>query len=200
MPLEEAANRLRNAYVSGPVPPLRNFLEPTDAASAYRIQSINTEFWRTNGRRMVGRKIGLTATAVQAQAEVALVLARDLSNPKATPEEVAAASDYAVTAIEIVDSRIADWKISFADTVADNGSAAFFVLGSERKLLAGLDLYTCGMVLEVNATVASLGAAQPVSGIPSMPPLGSSARSPPWMSHSRRGTSSSPERSVPWWL
>jgi 2-keto-4-pentenoate hydratase len=200
MPLEEAANRLRNAYVSGPVPPLRNFLEPTDAASAYRIQSINTEFWRTNGRRMVGRKIGLTATAVQAQlgvdqpdygvlfddmaiadggtlpaakvlqpkaeAEVALVLARDLSNPKATPEEVAAASDYAVTAIEIVDSRIADWKISFADTVADNGSAAFFVLGSERKLLAGLDLYTCGMVLEVNATVASLGAGAACLGHP----------------------------------
>jgi 2-keto-4-pentenoate hydratase len=199
-PLEEAANRLRNAYVSGPIPPLRDVLEPTDAASAYRIQSLNTEFWRARGRRIVGRKIGLTAKAVQAQlgvdqpdygvlfddmaiadggtllgakilqpkaeAEVALVLARDLSNPKATPEEVATASDCAVAAIEIVDSRIADWKISFADTVADNGSAAFFVLGGERRALAGLDLYTCGMVLEVNGSVASLGAGAACLGHP----------------------------------
>jgi 2-keto-4-pentenoate hydratase len=43
------AKRLRNAYVSGPVPPLRAVLEPTDAASAYRIQSLNTEFWRASG-------------------------------------------------------------------------------------------------------------------------------------------------------
>ena|SRR5438876_4567309 len=42
-------------------------LETTDAASAYRIQSLNTEFWRASGRRIVGRKIGLTAKAVQAQ-------------------------------------------------------------------------------------------------------------------------------------
>lgn len=198
-PLEEAAKRLRNAYVSGSVPPLRDVLEPTDAASAYCIQSLNTEFWRASGRRIVGRKIGLTAKAVQAQlgvdqpdygvlfddmaiadggtlpgakvlqpkaeAEVALVLSRDLSNPKATPEEIAAASDCAVAAIEIVDSRIVDWKISFADTVADNGSAAFFVLGSE-KALAGLDLYTCGMVLEVNGSVASLGAGAACLGHP----------------------------------
>ena len=97
---------------------------------------------------------------------MALVLARDLSNPKATPEEVAAASDCAVAAIEIIDSRIADWKISFAETVADNGSAAFFVLGGERKALAGLDLYTCGMALEVNGSVASLGAGAACLGHP----------------------------------
>jgi 2-keto-4-pentenoate hydratase len=41
--------------------------------------------------------------------------------------------DYALPAIEIVDSRIADWKITFADTVADNGSSARFVLGNEPR-------------------------------------------------------------------
>ena len=59
-------------------------------------------------------------------------------------------------AIEIVDSRIDGWRIAFADTVADNGSAAFYVLGDARRPLDGLDLYTCGMVMEVNGTPASL--------------------------------------------
>jgi 2-keto-4-pentenoate hydratase len=71
-----------------------------------------------------------------------------------------------VAAIEIVDSRIADWKITFADTVADNGSSAFFVLGEERKPLAGLDLYTCGMALEVNGALVSLGAGAACLGHP----------------------------------
>src|SRR3546814_16909131 len=63
----------------------------------------------------------------------------------------------AVPAIEIVDSRIADWRITFADTVADSGSSAFFVLGTDPLPHAELDLYRCGMVTEVNGTVASVG-------------------------------------------
>jgi len=194
------ATRLREAYASGPVPSLRDGLKPGDATSAYAVQAANTAHWVAGGRRIVGRKIGLTARAVQAQlgvdqpdygvlfadmaiddgglldpartlqpkaeAEVALVLARDLDDPGATRESVTAAVDHAVAAIEIVDSRIADWKISFADTVADNGSSAFFVLGAEKKLLAGLDLYTCGMVLEANGTVVSLGAGAACLGHP----------------------------------
>src|SRR5688572_30800448 len=80
--------------------------------------------------------------------------------------EVAAASDGTMAAIEIIDSRIADWKISFADTVADNGSANFFVLGGERKALAGLDFYTCGMALEVTVAWRRSAPAAPVSDIP----------------------------------
>ncbi|HVF93769.1 MAG TPA: fumarylacetoacetate hydrolase family protein, partial [Sphingomonas sp.] len=98
--------------------------------------------------------------------EIALVMGRDLDDPRATPDVVAAAADYAVAAIEIVDSRIAEWKISFADTVADNGSSAFFVLGDERMPLAGLDLYTCGMALEINGAVASVGAGAACLGHP----------------------------------
>lgn len=100
------------------------------------------------------------------EAEVALILARDLDRTDATPDEVLAAAECAVAAIEIVDSRIAGWKITFADTVADNGSSAFFVLGKERRSLAGLDLYTCGMALEINGTVASLGAGAACLGHP----------------------------------
>jgi 2-keto-4-pentenoate hydratase len=194
------ALRLRNAYAGGAVPPLRDGLAPGDADGAYAVQAINTLHWQSAGRRIVGRKIGLTARAVQAQlgvdqpdygvlfadmaiadggilsvasalqpkaeAEVALVLARDLPSIDTTMDEVAAATAYAVAAIEIVDSRIADWKITFADTVADNGSSAFFVLGEERKPLPGLDLYTCGMALEVNGTLVSLGAGAACLGHP----------------------------------
>jgi 2-keto-4-pentenoate hydratase len=102
----------------------------------------------------------------KAESEIAIVLARDLAKADATAADVAAAASYASAAIEIVDSRIADWRITFADTVADNGSSAFYVLGSERKPLDGLDLYTCGMALEVNGVLASLGAGAACLGHP----------------------------------
>lgn len=198
--LQQLAERLRNAYTLGPIAPLRDGLQPTDAEAAYAIQSINTLIWTTNGRRIVGRKIGLTAKAVQAQlgvdqpdygvlfddmaienggsllrskvlqpkaeAEVALILAHDLASASASIDDVIAATAYALPAIEIVDSRIADWKITFADTVADNGSSAFFVLGQTPRPLSGLDLKTCGMVLEVNGRVVSLGAGAACLGHP----------------------------------
>jgi len=196
----DLAGRLRAAYSGAPVPPLRDGLEPTDVDGAYKVQSINTRFWVEDGRRIVGRKIGLTSEAVQkqlgvdrpdfgvlfadmeianggvlptsrviqpkAEAEVALIMAHDLDNVAATPEDVLSAAAYAVAAIEIVDSRIADWKITFADTVADNGSSAFFVLGSERRPLAGLDLLGCRMELKINGEVASQGVGSACLGHP----------------------------------
>jgi 2-keto-4-pentenoate hydratase len=197
--LSEAAARLRAAYAGGSIPPLRDWIDPLDQAGAYAVQSINARIWADEGRRVVGRKVGLTAAAVQAQlgvdqpdfgilfddmeiadggtlsahllqpkaeAEVAIIMARDVLDPQATAQTIAAAVDHAVTAIEIVDSRIADWKISFADTVADNGSSAFFVLGRERKPIQGLDLWSCGMVLEIDGQVASLGAGAACLGHP----------------------------------
>lgn len=197
---ETLAARLRDAYRGGAVAPLRDGLSPGDAASAYAVQAINTRHWQAAGRRVVGRKIGLTAAAVQAQlgvdqpdfgvlfddmrvadggrldgrpliqpkveAEVALVLSRDILSPDADRATVAAATDHARAAIEIVDSRIADWKISFSDTVADNGSSAAFVLSDEARPLDGLDLWSCGMVLEVNDRVVSLGAGAACLGHP----------------------------------
>lgn len=197
---DSLAERLREAYAGAAIPSLRDGLDPADGPGAYAVQAINTRYWVENGRRIVGRKIGLTAKAVQAQlgvdqpdygvlfddmqienggvlstenviqpkaeAEVALVLASDITKAFATPDDIAAATDYAVAAIEIVDSRIADWKITFADTVADNGSSAFFVLGEDRKKLEGLDLYTCGMALEINDQIVSVGAGAACLGHP----------------------------------
>lgn len=197
---QRLADRLAEAYSGIPVAPLRDGLDPLDVDGAYAVQTINTERWLNAGRRIVGRKIGLTSKAVQtqlgvdqpdfgvlfenmqlgdggvlsakhviqpkAEAEIALIMARDFYEIDASPASFATAVDCVVPAIEIVDSRIENWKIAFADTVADNGSSAFFVLGSERKSLAGLDLYTCGMVLEVNGTIASIGAGGACLGHP----------------------------------
>jgi len=197
---DDAAQRLRNAYTGGTVEPMRGVLGPTDAEAAYAIQAINTRFWQAQGRRIVGRKAGLTATAVQrqlgvdqpdfgvlfadmriadgglldparliqpkAEAEVAFVLAADLTSSSTTPEQAAAAVGAVHAAIEIVDSRITDWRITFADTVADNGSSAFFVLSDRGRTIADLDLYTCGMVLEIDGAVASSGAGAACLGHP----------------------------------
>ena len=198
--LEQAAKLLRDAYSSGTVPPLREHLGSFDAEGAYTVQEINTRFWEAQGRRIIGRKAGLTAKAVRtqlgvdqpdfgvlfddmavadggsldparaiqpkAEAEIAFVLGADLPSEDTTPEMVAAAVATVHAAIEIVDSRIADWKITFADTVADNGSSAFFVLAEKGRPLAGLDLFTCGMVLEINGAIVSLGAGAAALGHP----------------------------------
>ena len=197
---ETAARMLRDAYSGGVVAPLRGFLEPVDVAGAYAVQEINTMLWVAQGRRIIGRKAGLTAKAVQVQlgvdqpdfgvlfddmrvadggtldpartiqpkveAEIAFVLGADLPSADTTAEQVGAAVASVHAAIEIVDSRIADWKITFADTVADNGSSAFYVLGKEPRPLAGLDLWTCGMALEINDVVQSLGAGVACLGHP----------------------------------
>ena len=198
--LELIAQLLRSAYSSGPIPPLRGQLDPTDAVGAYAVQAINTRFWEAEGRRIVGRKAGLTAKAVQqqlgvdqpdfgvlfddmevadggrldparciqakAEAEIAFVLGADLPSAQSTPAEVAAAVATVHAAIEIVDSRIADWKITFADTVADNGSSAFFVLAEEGLPLAGLDLEGAAMTMTVNGEVASTGVGAAALGNP----------------------------------
>ncbi|MEM9513038.1 MAG: fumarylacetoacetate hydrolase family protein [Cyanobacteria bacterium P01_E01_bin.48] len=100
------------------------------------------------------------------EAEVALVLGSDLFNPKCRPEDIAASTECAVAAIEVVDSRVKDWQITFADTVADNGSSAFFVLGEQRQALAGLDLLNCRMSLEVNGERSSTGSGEACLGNP----------------------------------
>jgi 2-keto-4-pentenoate hydratase len=91
------------------------------------------------------------------EAEIALVLERDLTAEKHTFADLIRATAYAVAAIEVVDSRIRDWNIRFFDTVADNASSALFVLGSRPVLLRDVDLTACAMTLSRDGEVLSRG-------------------------------------------
>jgi 2-keto-4-pentenoate hydratase len=197
----EAAKRLRDAHESGvPCPPVRELLPQGDLDAAYAVQEVNTVHWLESGRRLVGRKIGLTAKAVQRQfavdqpdygmlfadmalgdgeeialarvvqprveAEIAFVLERDLTVERPTPADLLRAVAYAVPAIEIVGSRIANWDIRIVDTIADNASSGLFVLGGPPRHLDGLDLRLCGMVMERKGEPISVGAGAACLGHP----------------------------------
>jgi len=100
------------------------------------------------------------------EAEVAVVLGKDLTHPLVTLADVISAVAYVVPAIEIVGSRIENWNIKLLDTVADNASSGLFVLGGEAKKLDGLDLRMCGMVMERRGEPVSVGAGAACLGNP----------------------------------
>jgi 2-oxopent-4-enoate/cis-2-oxohex-4-enoate hydratase len=102
----------------------------------------------------------------RAEGEVAFLLDRDLKGPGITNADVIYATHSVLPCFEIVDSRIRDWNIKLQDTVADNGSAARFVLGDRAVPLRDLDLSTCGMVLEKNGVIESTGAGAAALGSP----------------------------------
>ena len=100
------------------------------------------------------------------EGEIAFVLKRDLTGPGLTSADVLAATECVLPAFEIVDSRITDWKIKIQDTVADNASAAAFVLGDRAVDPRRVDLVTCGMVLEKNGEIIGTGAGAASLGNP----------------------------------
>ena len=190
--LQSAADRLRRAEVSRvSCAPIRDLIDPLDLNGAYAIQELNTTVRLASGGQIVGRKIGLTAKAVQAQlgvdqpdfgimyadmavptggsitwnkvmqpkveAEITFVLKKDLNQADHSLEDIADAIDYAVASIEIPCSRIENWDIRIADTIADNASAGYYVLGNKRVNLEDLDLLGCKMVMSVNGNEVSTG-------------------------------------------
>lgn len=102
----------------------------------------------------------------RAEGELAFVLDRDLAGPGVDVAKVLAATRFIVPAIEIIDSRIAEWKISWADTVADNASSGLFVLGTALASPREVDLRLAGMALRKNGRVVSTGAAAACLGNP----------------------------------
>jgi 2-keto-4-pentenoate hydratase len=169
--------------------------------AAYAVAELNTlRHLEERGRRVVGKKVGLTSKAVQQQlgvdqpdfgvllddmeflsgddipyarlvqpkieAEVAFVVGHDL--PAGVPSwgEFLAALSHALPALEIVDSAIADWKISLVDTVADNASSGLYVVGDQPVALGQLDLGAVGMRLSVNGRPVSVGTGAACLGHP----------------------------------
>jgi 2-keto-4-pentenoate hydratase len=102
----------------------------------------------------------------KAEAEIAFVLKKDLHHKNISIVDVLSAIDYAVAAIEIVDSRIQNWDISLFDTIADNASYGAFVLGTRTVPLKDLDLESCRMTLTEDGKVVSEGLGSACLGNP----------------------------------
>ncbi|KVH53728.1 2-keto-4-pentenoate hydratase [Burkholderia sp. MSMB1072] len=189
----------RAARAGQPIAPVREHFTG-GVAEAYAAQDLNTQRQVREGRRVTGRKIGLTSLAVQKQlgvdqpdfgtlfdsmavndneemawsrlmqpkceAEVALVLERDLDGEHIVMTDLLAATAYVLPAIEVVGSRIANWDINILDTIADNASAGLYVLGQRPVKLADLDLRLAGMIMERKGDAVSLGVGAACLGHP----------------------------------
>ncbi len=177
----------------------------TTLADAYAVQTHWTEMRVARGEKIVGRKIGLTAKAVQQQlgvdqpdygtlwqssfyeaksgkltvpaadfisprieGEVAFLIGKPLTGPNITPQDVLAATDACALGVEIVDSRIADWKITINDTIADNASYGGFTLGPWDRKLAQQDLAAIGMTIAQNGQMVAEGVGAAVLGSPAI--------------------------------
>jgi len=196
-----AADALATAVRTGvPCPPVRDLFAADDVEAAYAVQRLGVLRGEQAGRRIVGRKIGLTSPSVQRQlgvdrpdfgalfadmaipdggrvparrllqpkieAEVALVLGADLPYPDCTVAEVLRAVDFALPALEIVDSRIADWDIGFVDTVADNASSGLFVLGGRPVPMTAFDPREVHMTMTRDGERVSTGTGADCLGSP----------------------------------
>ncbi|NDK91519.1 2-keto-4-pentenoate hydratase [Gordonia desulfuricans] len=100
------------------------------------------------------------------EAEVAFVLGADLDGGDFEYQRVHAAIDHAVAAIEICGSRVANWDISFADTVADNASAGAYVLGDRAVSLDEFRPVDCEMEMRIDGEVVSTGTGAACLGDP----------------------------------
>jgi 2-keto-4-pentenoate hydratase len=102
----------------------------------------------------------------RAEPEIALVLGAPLRGPGLSVADILSATAYVLPAIEIIDSRITDWRITLADTIADNASSGGLVLGGTPTPVAGLDLSLLGCILRRNGRIQHTGAGAAVLGSP----------------------------------
>jgi 2-keto-4-pentenoate hydratase len=86
------------------------------------------------------------------EVEIGYVHWSALPGADCTEADVLAATEYIVPSLELIDSRIRDWRIKLADTIADNASSAGVILGQARRTPAelaarGIDLANIEAVL-----------------------------------------------------
>ena len=106
--------------------------------------------------------------APRVEVELGFVLEKPLRGPGVTLTDVLQATAYVTPALEIIDSRVADWKIKLGDTVADNASSARIVLGTTCSPVDAVDLRLVGGILEKNGEVLYTAAGAAALGDPAI--------------------------------
>lgn len=106
--------------------------------------------------------------APRVEPEWAFVLGADLEGPGVTLADVRAAAEAVMPALEVIDSRIADWRIGLVDTIADNASGHCAVLGAERHALDAVDLAASTVELRVDGEPVQRGTGAAVLGDPAL--------------------------------
>lgn len=100
------------------------------------------------------------------EGEIAFILKDDLAGPNVTSLDVLNATDAVVPALEIIDSRIKDWKLTLADTIADNASSGLYLLGETPVKIEDTDLKQMGMALYKNGVLQNTGVGAAALGDP----------------------------------
>jgi 2-keto-4-pentenoate hydratase len=105
------------------------------------------------------------------EVEIGYLLGASLPGAGCTEADVLAATEYIVPSLELIDSRIADWRIKLADTIADNASSAGVILGDARRTpaelaAAGVDLANIDAVLYQGEDEVARGNTSAVLGNP----------------------------------
>lgn len=100
------------------------------------------------------------------EVEVGFLLGADLPGESCTEQDVLAGTEALVPSIELIDSRITDWRISLADTIADNASSAGFLLGAARIAPDAVDPRAIDVVLRRDGYRIAEGSSDAVLGDP----------------------------------
>lgn len=102
------------------------------------------------------------------ECEIAFFTKAELRGPQCTAEQVLAATDYVVPALEIIDSRFSGFKFDLPSVIADNGSSARFVPDTNRYAADAFDLCAIHVSLEKNGELVATGISNAVLGNPAI--------------------------------
>jgi len=121
------------------------------------------------GSRYLGEGEALVVSSLihpKVEPEIAVFTAAPLAGPGVTADQARKAIAFATPAMEVIDSRYKDFRFTLTDVIADNTSAARFVIASRRIAAASVDLRTVGVVFEKNGEVVSTAAGAAILGDP----------------------------------
>ena len=125
--------------------------------------------WQSSFYEAKDSKVNISASDFlqpRIEGEVAFLIGKSLREPNITPKQILDATEACALGIEIVASRIADWKIKLVDTIADNASYGGFTLGPWDKQMRAADLAALAMTIHHNGALAAEGLGSAALGHP----------------------------------